>query len=51
MALKPGRFFNVSPELWMGIQADDDLELARDRSEAAILRRVHPLKMTDPVRA
>lgn len=27
MALKLGRLFNVSPELWTGIQADYDLEL------------------------
>ena len=33
-----------SPELWMCIQADYDLEIARDRCEAAIIRRVHPLK-------
>jgi antitoxin HigA-1 len=45
MALKLGRLFGVSPELWMGIQADYDLELARDRSEAEILRRIHPLKL------
>jgi addiction module HigA family antidote len=45
MALKLGRLFNVSPELWMGIQSDYDLEVARDRSEASILRRIHPLKM------
>jgi len=51
MALKLGRLFNVSPELWMGIQADYDLELARDRSEAAIFRRVHALKQTAPVLA
>jgi antitoxin HigA-1 len=51
MALKLGRLSNVSPELWMGIQADYDLELARDRSEAEIFRRVHPLKLTDPVLA
>src|SRR3989454_4060091 len=51
MALKLGRLFNVSPELWMGIQADYDLELARDRSEAEILRRVHPLKLAEPVAA
>ena len=44
MALKLGRLFNVSPELWMGIQADYDLELARDRSEDEITRRVRPLK-------
>jgi addiction module HigA family antidote len=48
MAIKLGRLFNVSPELWMGIQADYDLELARDRSEAQIFRRVHPLKLPEP---
>ena len=51
MALKLGRLFNVSPELWMGIQADYDLEIARDRSEAEIFRRVHPLKRNEPVPA
>jgi addiction module HigA family antidote len=43
MALKLGRLFNVSPELWMGIQADYDLEVARLRREAEIERRVQPL--------
>jgi addiction module HigA family antidote len=43
MALKLGRLFSVSPEVWMGIQADYDLELARRRSEAAIALRVRPL--------
>ncbi|HZV32948.1 MAG TPA: HigA family addiction module antitoxin [Verrucomicrobiae bacterium] len=46
MALKLGRLFNVSPELWMGIQADYDLEIARERSESQILNRIHPLKTT-----
>jgi len=43
MALKLGRLFNVSPELWMGIQADYDLEVARRRNDGEIERRVHPL--------
>ena len=51
MALKLGRLFNVSPELWMGIQADYNLEIARNRSQAAIFRRVHPLKLTELVPA
>src|SRR5271155_1018172 len=51
MAIKLGRFFSVSPELWMGEQADYDLELARNRSEAQIFRRVHPLKLSEPVNA
>jgi addiction module HigA family antidote len=45
MALKLGRLFNVSPELWMGIQSDYDLEIARERSETDIVRRVQPLKL------
>src|SRR2546426_2766236 len=40
MALKLGRLFNVSPELWMGIQADYDLEVTRLRREAAIVKQV-----------
>jgi len=51
MAIKLGRLFNVSPELWMGIQADYDLEIARDRSEAKIFRRVQPLKLNEPAPA
>ena len=51
MALKLGRLLNVSPELWMGIQADYDLEIARDRSEANIIQRVKPLKHTETLAA
>ena len=51
MAIKLGRLFNVSPELWMGIQSDYDLAVARERSEAAIIRRVQPLKLTEPMAA
>lgn len=43
MALKLGRLFQVSPELWMGIQADYDLEIARLRCAKRIERDVHPL--------
>ena len=43
MALKLGRLFNVSPELWIGIQADYDLEIARLHCEKRIERDVHPL--------
>ena len=43
MALKLGRLFNVSPELWMGIQADYDLEIARLQCEKRIEREVRPL--------
>lgn len=36
MALKLGRLLNVSPEVWMGIQADYDLEVARLKSQERI---------------
>jgi addiction module HigA family antidote len=42
MALKLGRFFNVSPELWLGIQIDYDLEVARLRYQRRIEREVRP---------
>jgi antitoxin HigA-1 len=43
MALKLGRLFNVSPELWMGIQSDYDLEVARSICQKRIERTIHPL--------
>jgi len=48
MALKLGRYFNVSPELWLGIQADYDLEMARLQSQARIEKRVQPLAAPRP---
>ena len=50
MALKLGRLFNVSAELWMGIQADYDLEVARLESQERIEKRVRPLP-TPPLAA
>ncbi len=43
MALKLGRLFNISPELWTGIQADYDLEIARLRYQQEIERNIRPL--------
>jgi len=51
MALKLGRLLNVSPELWMGIQADYDLEIARLQIEAEIARRVQPMPALAPAAA
>lgn len=48
MALKLGCLFKVSPELWMGIQADYDLETARLKNESNIRRRVQPLAVLQP---
>ena len=44
MALKLGRLFCVSPELWIGIQADYDLEVMRLRRQKAIDRRIQPIQ-------
>jgi len=30
-ALRLGRFFGTSPEFWLGLQADYDLDVAKDR--------------------
>ena len=42
MALKLGRFFSISPELWVGIQADYDLETARLKNRGRIERTIQP---------
>jgi addiction module HigA family antidote len=51
MALKLGRLLNVSPELWMGIQADYDLETARLKNESMIEKRIQPLPTVRSVAA
>jgi addiction module HigA family antidote len=39
-ALRLGRFFGVSPEVWMGLQADYELRVARRAVGAEVDRRV-----------
>ncbi|MBK8163550.1 MAG: HigA family addiction module antidote protein [Gammaproteobacteria bacterium] len=41
-ALRLGRYFSVSPETWMGLQADYDLRVAQRTVGAEVERRVHP---------
>lgn len=41
-ALRLARFFNVSAELWLGLQAEYDLRIARQTSGVEIDKRVHP---------
>jgi addiction module HigA family antidote len=41
-ALRLARYFGTSAELWMGMQATYDLELARDQVGKKIKARVHP---------
>jgi len=42
LALRFGRAFGQSPELWMNLQADHDLKLA-ERAARASLRKIRPL--------
>ncbi len=39
-ALRLGRYFGTSAEVWMGLQADYDLQTERDKSGAEIERSV-----------
>ena len=41
-ALRLARFFGVSPELWLGLQAEYDLRIARQTVGPEIEKRVHP---------
>ena len=41
-ALRLARFFDVSPELWLGLQVEYDLRIARQTVGKEIEKRVHP---------
>jgi antitoxin HigA-1 len=47
-ALRLGRFFGTSAEIWSGLQADYDLRLARYQKERQIEREVEPLADVQP---
>lgn len=40
-AMRFGKYFNVSPEVWMGLQADYDLRVAQRTIGAEVDKRVH----------
>ena len=42
MALRLSRYFGASPDLWLGLQLDYELDLARDTSAARVEREVLP---------
>ncbi len=42
MALRLSRYFGASPEIWMGLQQDYELDLARDAEAARIEKEVLP---------
>lgn len=41
-ALRLARFFGTTPQFWMNLQANYDLELAQDASGAEISGRIRP---------
>jgi addiction module HigA family antidote len=41
-ALRLARYFGTSPEFWLGMQKDFDLQVARDEFEAEVARQVQP---------
>jgi addiction module HigA family antidote len=41
-AMRLARFFKMMPEYWMGLQADYDLDVARDELEERIKHEVRP---------
>lgn len=42
MALRLARYFGTSPELWLGLQMDYELDRARDTAASKVLREVLP---------
>ncbi len=43
-ALRLGRYFGVSPEMWMGLQSDYELRVAKREKGKEIASRVRPFK-------
>lgn len=48
VALRLGRYFGTSPDVWMNLQSRYDLETAIDADGAAIEKRVRPRSVSDP---
>ena len=46
-AMRLGRYFGTTPQLWLNLQTRYDLEKAKDESEAQIKKTVRPRPRTD----
>jgi antitoxin HigA-1 len=46
-ALRLGRYFGTTPQLWLNMQSRYDLEKAKDKSEAQIKKAVKPRPKVD----
>ncbi|WPD22225.1 MAG: HigA family addiction module antitoxin [Candidatus Electrothrix scaldis] len=42
-ALRLARYFDMSPQFWLGLQMDFELDVAEDASEAKIQREIRPM--------
>jgi len=42
-ALRLAKYFNMSPEFWLGLQMDYDLDITEDESGERIQKEVHSL--------
>jgi addiction module HigA family antidote len=42
MALRMARYFGTSPEIWLGLQQDFELDVAREKASARVEREVLP---------
>ena len=45
-ALRLARYFKMSPQFWLGLQMDYELDLAQDASEQRIKQEVKPFSAT-----
>ncbi len=46
-ALRLGRFFRMSPQFWMNLQAQYDLAITQDENSTQIDKEVQPLEEVD----
>ena len=45
-ALRLGRFFGTTPEFWLGLQMDHELDLASDRLKGRLAKEVSEYRQT-----
>lgn len=50
-ALRLARYFNTTAEMWLGLQSDFDLRVARCQKQRQILREVEPIAGLRPALA
>jgi len=43
-ALRLARYFKMSPEFWLGLQMDYDLDLEQDRCDSEITAEIKPME-------